>query len=351
MTHPAQARDILGLMGFDHIYFLTDGLTGFLERCLKPVSLRAEPISHQVAEKVRQWRAYFYSQGPEGDTAKSPSLAPLLPSPGLVDTQWLADHLQDPRVKVIDCRKQPEYNTAHIPGAIAISVESFRGVVNGVPSVLMPADIIARKLSLMGITNQDAIVVVYGGDRFRDASLIGMALLRVGHNTFAILDGGFDRWASEKRPLTADLPTAGPSHYIVKHNADTFTVDYQVVLERMQQKNTLILDVRPEEYFFGEKSDEARPGHIPGAVNRPYKKDLAEDSLLPIPSLETAYANIIPKKTTPIIVHCRTGHQASQTFFVLKYLLGYENVFWYDASWTEWAARKELPAALSARQD
>jgi thiosulfate/3-mercaptopyruvate sulfurtransferase len=116
------------------------------------------------------------------------------------------------------------------------------------------------------------------------------------------------------------------------------------VRERLQNGQTVILDVRPPEFFSGEKSTEARPGHIPGAVNRPYSEDLAEDGTLkPTAALEAAYGAMIPTKNTPVIVHCRTGHQASQTYFVLKHLLGYADVKWYDAGWTEWAARPELP--------
>jgi len=190
------------------------------------------------------------------------------------------------------------------------------------------------------------VVLVYGNDRVRDATLVAMALLGVGHQFFAILDGGFDRWAAENRPVATELPVVIPSNYQPVRGADDFTVDYHVVLKYVQEKTALILDTRPAAYFSGEKSDEARAGHIPGAVNRPYKEDLTPDCLKPRAQLETAYAQIIPDKKTTVVIHCRTGHQASQTFFVLRYLLGFENVYWFDAGWTEWAARKELPAVM-----
>ena len=89
--------------------------------------------------------------------------------------------------------------------------------------------------------------------------------------------------------------------------------------------------------------DEARAGHIPGAVNRPFTEDIVTINGITnfgtIEGLAAAYAQLIPSKESVVIVHCRTGHQASQTFFVLRHLLGYSHLFWYDGGWSEWAAR------------
>lgn len=347
MTHPAQARDALFRLGYRNVYLLTDGLTGFVERCLKPVSLRAEPMSPEAVSQITAWRDYFYA--PEKNIPVITTGAITTPSalPGLVDTAWLGENLGRAGLKIIDARDQPEYNRSHIPDSVSVSCESFRGVVAGVPSVLLPAEILAEKFSLMGIGPGDTVVLLYSGDKVRDAALIGMAFERLGHKNFAILDGGFDKWASEGRPLSTDLPPARRSGYPARNDADHFTVDYRQVLLHLKNKSALILDVRPAEYYTGEKSDEARPGHIPGAVSRPFKDDLLRSDkyagLKPAADLEAAYSALIPSEDTRVIVHCRTGHQASQTFFVLKHVLGYTNVLWYDASWTEWAARKELP--------
>ena len=116
------------------------------------------------------------------------------------------------------------------------------------------------------------------------------------------------------------------------------------MLQRIGDGRTVILDVRPADFFTGRKSDEARAGHLPGAINRSFEADLdAGGQLLPIPELKAAYSALIPDPATPVIVHCRTGHQASQTYFVMRFLLGYTDVKWYDGGWTEWAAHPELP--------
>jgi len=362
MTHPAQARDVLSQLGYRNAYLLTDGLQGFMERCLKPVSLRAEPLSPQDAARVRAWRAFFLADGRAAtDSAPAPS-APMSTATSavktsegvaaLVDTQWLADHLSRPDLRIVDVRAQPKYNASHIPGAISLNPESLRGVVDGVPSMLLPADMLARHMSNMGVRPGDTVVLVYGnsphevdlGNGVRDATLVGMALARLGHAKWAVLDGGFSRWVSEKRPVSAALPEVRPSQYPVRSDPDPFTVDAKAVAERIGDKKTVLLDVRPAEFYRGEKSDEARPGHIPGAVNRPFKSDLGSgERLKTVEELEAAYKPLIPSKSTPVIVYCRTGHQATQTHFVLTRLLGYSNVKWYDGSWTQWSARPELP--------
>lgn len=347
MTHPAQARDSLQRQGFNNVYILTDGLQGFRDRCLKPVSLRHEPLTESQTVRVNVWRKFFAEAGPAVRSDVVTMAAPALVRPTLVETDWLAAQIGDSTVKVIDLRLQPEYNTAHIPGAISLNVESLRGNIGGVPSVLLPVSMLAEHFSLLGIRPTDTVVLV-SGDKFHDATLAGMALERLGHASYAILNGTHAKWALEGRLLNAILPVVNPAQYPAKGNADYFTVDCRIVAANIGKPGTVILDVRPAEFFTGKKSEEARAGHIPGAINRPFTEDVVTASnkvatLKPLDVLATEYAKIIPSINTEIIVHCRTGHQASQTFFVLKHLLGYPNVRWYDGGWTEWATRQELP--------
>lgn len=344
MTHPAQARDSLQRLGFGNVYILTDGLDGFVSACLRPVSLRAEPLSEEQARRVRAWRSHFLgtagpAPGPGAASGKD------LERPGLVAPSFLSERLGQADIRVVDLRPTPEYNTSHIPGAVGLNVESLRGNVKGIPSMLLPASLLAAHLSLMGIRPEDAVILVYG-DKPHDATLAGMALERLGHRRWGILDGGFPAWASGNLPLSQSLPAVVPSSYPVPPGPDGFTVDAAFVLER--RGRTPILDARPADFFSGAKSEEARAGHIPGALNRPHTTDVVKAdsavSFKPMADLETEYAKLLPGKDSPVIVHCRTGHQASQTYFVLKHLLGYRDVRWYDAGWTEWSARAELPA-------
>ncbi len=346
MTHPAQARDALHRIGHRNVFILTDGLDGFVRRCLKPVSLRPFPLPDAEARRVQAWRAHFLAQ----DTTPSPvaaGAAPAAPArepPGLVDTDWLARHLDRPEVKTVDVRPQPEYNTSHVPGALSLQVESLRGNVGGIPSMLLPAPLLAAHLGQMGLRPADTIVVM-SGDKMQDATLVAVALERLGHRRYAMLDGGFPAWAAEKRPLVTARPAVVPTTYPVPAGPDGFTVGASDVLAR--KPGTAVLDVRPTDNFTGAKSDEPRAGHIPGAINRPFSADIDKKdgapAFKPVATLAAEYARLLPDRGAPVIVQCRTGHQSSQTYFVLKHLLGYRDVRWYDAGWTEWSSRPDLP--------
>lgn len=343
MTHPVQARDSLFRNGYTNAYILTDGLNGFIERCLTPVSLRDEILPKETTAKIRAWRAFFL--GSAAPHEKSGTRDVPLSDSLLVDAEWLEKQLERADTKVIDLRPQPEYNTSHIRNSLALNVENLRTNLDGVGSMLQPADMLARHFSAMGIRTGDTVVIVYG-DKTQDATLAGIALERLGHTSYRILNGGFAAWKSADKPVVSELPEIVSSSYPVT-GTDNFSVDYRTVLEYVKSKKGIILDVRPYEYYSGSKSDEARAGHIPGAINRLYTEDLVKVNdvprFKPVEELAGAYARIIPSKDSTVIIHCRTGHQASQTYFVLKRLLGYDDILWYDAGWSQWAAKKELP--------
>lgn len=348
MTHPAQARDALQRLGHRQVFILTDGLTGFLERCLTPVSLRDGPVEPGLASRIARWRAHFLNQRSAAAPVSPDAASEVGEVPALVDAAWLNERLTRPDARVIDLRPQPDYNSGHIPGALSLNFESLRGNLGGVGSMLLPAKQLAGLFSLLGLRPDDIVVLVHG-DALHDATLAAVALRRVGHRRVTILDGGHSAWLGAGLPVSRELPAVAASDYPAPTGPDSFTVDAGTVDRMRREAGVVVLDVRPAEYFTGVKSDEARPGHIPGARSRPHTADHRQGStpprLLPRETLAAEYAKLLGAVDTPVVVHCRTGHQASQTWWVLTQVLGYRNVSWYDGGWTEWAARPEFPVS------
>ncbi len=267
MTHPAQARDSLTRLGYQNVYLLTDGLQGFLDRCLKPVSLRSEPLSAAEAAQVNAWRAFFLGEAaPPAQAAEAkeePEDAPVfteIEAPRVVSTAWLAEHLQDDDLRVIDCRTHADYTSGHIPGAVYLQFESIRGDVDGLPSVLLPKQLLAEHMSLLGVKPTD-MVVFDPGDSVRDATLISMALQRLGHQRWAVLHGGYLKWSAENRPSEQTFPAIAATAYPVPDVPDSVTVDAEYISARLGDGQTVIIDTRPHENFSGEKSNEMRRSH------------------------------------------------------------------------------------------
>lgn len=356
MTHPAQARDALARLGFGNAYMLTGGLTGFFEHCLKPASLRDGPVSAEQAAAITTWREYFLPQSIRNPAGLVGPAQLALPAtvPGLADPAWLADNLGKPGLKVVDLRPQPQYNSGHIPGSLSLQLESLRGNLGGMPSMLLPPAMLLEHLAQMGIAPRDLVAIV-PGENPQDGTLLAVALERAGHQRYVLIDGGMKAWTAANLPKNTLLPTVVALPLAQAATPDTFTVDGRFVLDALKDGKSVIIDVRPAEYYAGTASDEARPGHMPGAVSRPFTEDQAKAQngvvrLKPVAELEKAYAALIPAKNHPVIIHCRTGHQASQTWWVLTRLLGYTNVKYYDASWTEWGAHPDWPVVATPQE-
>ncbi|MCA8964022.1 MAG: hypothetical protein H6838_08405 [Planctomycetes bacterium] len=354
-AHPAQAWVELTRKGLTNVRVLDGGLEQFRAEVLTPVSLREggdEVAAKEDAARMALVRAFFLhpvAAGTKLHWSKDPA---ELAAPTVVSPSWLAERLG--KVAVLDARASgSEYSALHVPGAVFFPVKPLRKEhgSNG-PLFLEEPAVIADALGKAGVGN-DTPVVIYAEEKMQDATLAALAMMHVGHRKLAILEGGLLRWAAEQRPLVAAVPSPAPVAYAPRAGADNFTID-ATELHASLAKGMQVLDVRPADFFRGEKSTEARPGHIPGAKNRLYKQDLVrtdDGQYWRAPDeLAREYAALGLVKDAPLTVSCRTGHTASESFFVLRYLLGYDNVRWYNGSWTDWAERKELPAAMGDGQ-
>lgn len=348
-AHPGQAWLALRAKGRDNVRVLAGGLDEWKARMLMPPSLREGATEADAKAELPAWnlmRAFFLGNPAPSPLAKWATDPATLAQPTMVSPHWLRERLG--KVAVLDLRAEREFLALHIPGAQRLDLPKLRTKTGDREHLLAPDAQLAQWFGNLGV-GIDTPVVLVADDKPHDATLAAMALLRLGHKALAILEGGMLRWATERLPLTADLVMPTAVTYTPRAGGDDFTIALPDLAAAVHDGKTKVLDVRPPDFFKGEKSTEARPGHIPGSVNRLYTKDTTRTGdgqwLRSPQDVGAEYGALGLQKDDAITVSCRTGHQASHAYFVLRYLLGYTKVRWYAGSWTEWAAHPELPAA------
>ncbi|AFY55601.1 rhodanese-related sulfurtransferase [Rivularia sp. PCC 7116] len=262
----------------------------------------------------------------------------------LVDTQWLAEHLNDEKVRIVEVNANPQANPNEvIPGAVLWN--SFKDLMLPDYRINLDKANIEEILSRSGIANNSTIIVY--GEVPGVGGWIFWLLKIFGHQDVRILNGGRRKWVAEKRPLAPVQPVVNQTLYSAQEPDGNLRVLFEDVCKSINQADRVIVDVRtPQEYsgeWFYDKPPEnnERAGHILSAVHVYYESALNEDGTLkPIEELRNVYESkdITPDKT--IIPYCAVGARSAHTWFVLKYLLGYPNVLNYDGSWNEWSRRE-----------
>lgn len=268
----------------------------------------------------------------------------------LVDTAWLAEHLTDPNIRIVESDEDILlYDTGHIPGAVKIDWVSELN--DPVTRDYLDSARFAQLLSSKGISN-DTTVVFYGDKHNWWAAYALWVFQLFGHSNVRLLNGGRNKWIAEGRELTREVPTYPATNYVAPPRDDAKIRAFQhQVLEHIKQQGALV-DVRSPQEYSGERTHmpeypqegTLRGGHIPGAINIPWAQAVNEDSTFKSRAeLEALYAakGITPDKE--IVAYCRIGERSSHTWFVLTYLLGYPNVRNYDGSWTEWGNMVGVP--------
>ena len=274
----------------------------------------------------------------------------------LVDTAWLADHLHDPGLRVVESNEDVLlYDTGHIEGAVHIDWRA--DLQDALIRDYITPEAFAAVMAKNGIT-PETTVIFYGDKSNWWAAYALWAFQLFGHTQVKLLNGGRDKWIKEGRPLTRQKPAYPATAYPVPAARDDAAIRafYDDALAFSKAGKPLI-DVRSPGEFKGtvthmpEYPQEGvlRGGHIPGAKSVPWKTAANDDGTFKShEELRKIYTeNLGLKAGEPIIAYCRIGERSSHTWFVLKYLLGYNNVRNYDGSWTEWGNTVRAPIERS----
>lgn len=265
----------------------------------------------------------------------------------LIDTQCLADHLNDVNLRIVEVDISPEiYQNAHIPGAVFWNL--FTDLLQPNLCQNLNATAIEKLLAQSGITNE-MTVVAYGSNPGTGAWIFWLLKL-FGHQNVRVLNGGYQKWLAQNRPVAANLSTYAPTQYLTKPLDANLRVLHEEVLASMNHPEQVLLDVRTIQEYRGEyfyiKPPEGteKAGHIPGSVHLENLLIFNEDGTFK--SFEQLQALYLSKGITSeqeIFPYCTIGARSAGIWFVLKYLLGYANVRNYDGSWNEWSRLPNVP--------
>ena len=269
----------------------------------------------------------------------------------LVTADWVEEHLNDPSIVLIEVDEDAEaYDKGHIPGAIKLDWK--KDLQDGVRHDFVSKEKLEALLSAKGVGNDDT-VVFYGGNNNWFAAYAYWYLKYYGHDNLRLLDGGRKKWELDSRELTTEVADRPATTYVAKDADASIRAFRDEVIAAIGTKN--LIDVRsPDEYAGRLLAPAHLPqeqaqigGHIPTAGNVPWSKAANDDGTFRSDEeLRELYAEAGLDDAKDTIAYCRIGERSSHTWFVLKEILGHENVKNYDGSWTEYGALRAVPVAL-----
>lgn len=266
--------------------------------------------------------------------------------PRLIEPVELAPFVNHPSLRIVDMRGSLlDYLKGHLPNAIYLHFETLRIPRNGIPAQ-GPDRIFLEKLIGDHLSLTNAMwVILYSEKSNPNATLLAWVFDHLGHKKVGLLNGGWEKWVMEKLPVTQAYPSLLPKKFFAKTNPASL-IEKREVYSHLFAKESVIVDARPPRQYSGEEGEEIRRGHIPGAKNFFWETVLEGEEARVWKKREELEKLLVESGITrdkEVIVHCRTGREASHLYFTLKHVLGYPHVRLYRGSWIEWSADPSLP--------
>jgi thiosulfate/3-mercaptopyruvate sulfurtransferase len=260
----------------------------------------------------------------------------------LVTTDWVAQHATDAGVRIVEVDVDTTaYDQGHVPGAAGWNWTTQ--LCDTLVRDIVPVDKLEQLLGATGIDNKTSIVL-YGDNNNWFAAWAFWQLKIYGHDDLRLMDGGRKKWLAEGRDLSTDTPSFPKTTYKARAADNSLRAFLPEVQAAVAGKKASLVDVRSPQEFTGEilappglPETCQRGGHIPGAKSIPWGKNCNDDGTFKsYDELKAMYASQGVTGDQPAIAYCRIGERSSLTWFVMKHLLGFQNVKNYDGSWTEW---------------
>ena len=271
----------------------------------------------------------------------------------LVTTEWLAEHLRDEDIRVVDGTwhlpyakrdARDEFAAAHITGAVFFDIDAIADTDTSLPHMLPSPEKFARAVGALGIGDGDR-VIVYDNSEVRSAARVWWTFRAFGHDDVAVLDGGLARWRAEGRPLESGTPSPIGRRFTARLRS-SLVRDVEAVRANVAIQAAQVIDARSHGRFAGTEPEPrpgVRGGHIPGSRSLPFQELYRPDgTLLPPSALREVFTRAGVDLARPAITTCGSGVTAAGLALGL-HVVGHPDVAVYDGSWTEWGGRDDTP--------